>query len=116
MSKKDTLKICIIGMPGSGKSTIGRILSKKINYEFTLKEKQLGVKKIIVSTSQEPGEGEHKLFDYLRKNDLTNDNIALYGLDSDLIMLSIFHMNYCNNIYNFREAPEFIRNSLPVSV
>ena len=91
-------------------------LSKKINYEFTLKEKQLGVKKIIVSTSQEPGEGEHKLFDYLRKNDLTHDNIALYGLDSDLIMLSIFHMNYCNNIYNFREAPEFIRNSLPVSV
>ena len=91
-------------------------LSKKINYEFTLKEKQLGVKKIIVSTSQEPGEGEHKLFDYLRKNVLTHDNIALYGLDSDLIMLSIFHMNYCNNIYNFREAPEFIRNSLPVSV
>lgn len=91
-------------------------LSKKINYEFTLKEKEFGVKKIIVSTSQEPGEGEHKLFDYLRKNDLTNDNIALYGLDSDLIMLSIFHMNYCNNIYNFREAPEFIRNSLPVSV
>ena len=34
MTKKDTLKICIIGMPGSGKSTIGRILSKKINYKF----------------------------------------------------------------------------------
>ena len=32
--KKDTLKICIIGMPGSGKSTIGRILSKKLNYKF----------------------------------------------------------------------------------
>ena len=91
-------------------------LSKKINYEFSLKEKELGVKKIIVSTSQEPGEGEHKLFNYLRNNNLKNDNIALYGLDSDLIMLSIFHMDYCRNIYNFREAPEFIRNSLPVSV
>ena len=34
MLKKDTLKICIIGMPGSGKSTIGRILSKKLNYKF----------------------------------------------------------------------------------
>ena len=34
MSKKNTLKICIIGMPGSGKSTIGRILSKKLNYKF----------------------------------------------------------------------------------
>ncbi len=91
-------------------------LSEKINYEFTLKEKQFNVKKIIVSASDQPGEGEHKLFDYLRTNDLKTDNIALYGLDSDLIMLSIFHMDYCNNIYNFREAPEFIRNSLPVSV
>ena len=34
MAKKDTSKICIIGMPGSGKSTIGRILSKKLNYKF----------------------------------------------------------------------------------
>ena len=34
MAKKNTLKICIIGMPGSGKSTIGRILSEKINYKF----------------------------------------------------------------------------------
>ena len=34
MTKKDTLKICIIGMPGSGKSTIGRILSKKLEYKF----------------------------------------------------------------------------------
>lgn len=91
-------------------------LSEKVNYEFTLKEKQFNVKQIIVSASDQPGEGEHKLFDYLRKNDLKTDNIALYGLDSDLIMLSIFHMDYCNNIYNFREAPEFIRNSLPVSV
>tara|TARA_B100001057_G_scaffold275377_1_gene275606 strand:- start:44 stop:550 length:507 start_codon:yes stop_codon:yes gene_type:complete len=34
MLKKDTLKICIIGMPGSGKSTVGRILSKKLKYKF----------------------------------------------------------------------------------
>ena len=34
MLKKDTLKICLIGMPGSGKSTIGRILSKKLNYDI----------------------------------------------------------------------------------
>ena len=34
MVKKYPLKICIIGMPGSGKSTIGRILSEKLNYEF----------------------------------------------------------------------------------
>ena len=34
MVKKYPLKICIIGMPGSGKSTVGRILSEKLNYEF----------------------------------------------------------------------------------
>ena len=34
MAKKNTSKICIIGMPGSGKSTIGRILSRKLNYKF----------------------------------------------------------------------------------
>tara|TARA_Y100000768_G_scaffold375461_1_gene346295 strand:+ start:692 stop:1198 length:507 start_codon:yes stop_codon:yes gene_type:complete len=34
MLKKDTQKICIIGMPGSGKSTVGRILSEKLNFKF----------------------------------------------------------------------------------
>ena len=34
MVKKFPLRICIIGMPGSGKSTIGRILSEKLDYEF----------------------------------------------------------------------------------
>lgn len=34
MSKKNKKRICIIGMPGSGKSTIGRILSEKLNYKF----------------------------------------------------------------------------------
>ena len=67
--------------------------------------------KIVFSPSSEPGEGEHKLFEYLRKNKNTEDNIALYGLDSDLIMLSICHLTYCNNIYIFREAPEFIKSS-----
>ena len=52
-------------------------LSEKVNYEFTLKEKQFNVKKIIVSASDQPGEGEHKLFDYLRKNDLKTDNLSL---------------------------------------
>ena len=32
--KKSIKQICIIGMPGSGKSTIGRILSERLNYKF----------------------------------------------------------------------------------
>lgn len=64
--------------------------------------------RVIVSTSQEAGEGEHKIFQYIRYNRtrfLENDNIVVYGLDSDLIMLSLFHFNQykCKNIYTFRE-------------
>jgi len=91
-------------------------LSESIIYAFSFVESKYNVKKVIVSTSTEPGEGEHKLFDYVRNYDMKNDKIALYGLDSDLIMLSIFHLEYCNNIFVFREAPEFLKSSLPIDV
>ena len=83
-------------------------LSKAMNQYFLNKEKQYHVDKIIVSAADEPGEGEHKLFHYIRQNIMTSGNVALYGLDADLIMLSIFHMEYVRNIYIFREAPVFM--------
>jgi 5'-3' exoribonuclease 2 len=89
-------------------------LSEKIEYAFSYVNKKYGIEQVIVSTSNESGEGEHKLFEFLRNNELSNDNVALYGLDSDLIMLSIFHIYQTNNIYIFREAPEFVKNMLPV--
>lgn len=82
-------------------------LSHIINSEFKNKEKYYKVKTIFISCGDEPGEGEHKLFKYIRDNELINYNIAVYGLDSDLIMLSIFHRQYVNSIFIFREAPEF---------
>ena len=89
-------------------------LTSKIQYAFKFTEHKYKVKSVIVSGTDEPGEGEHKLFDYLRNNDCLNENIALYGLDSDLIMLSIFHLQYCKNIYIFREAPEFLKHYFPI--
>ena len=67
---------------------------------------------IIVSGSNQVGEGEHKIFQYIRENPEQhfNDNTLIYGLDSDLIMLSINHLNYCKNIYLFRETPHFIQS------
>jgi 5'-3' exonuclease len=62
---------------------------------------------IIVSCSDEPGEGEHKLFHFARTTDCKMDVIAVYGLDADLIMLSLFHQSYANKIYVFRESPTF---------
>jgi len=92
------------------------LLSARINMHFKGKEKQFNVKNIEVSCSDEVGEGEHKLMEYIRNNDLADSNIAIYGLDSDLIMLSIFHSVHCKNIYVFREAPVFLSSSIPKSI
>ena len=44
--------------------------------------------KYIISDSNEPGEGEHKIMNYMDK--LNKDSInVVYGLDADLIMLSM---------------------------
>jgi 5'-3' exoribonuclease 1 len=63
-----------------------------------------------LSTSQEPGEGEHKLFDFIRKYPEYHDNhtTMIYGLDSDLIILSLNHLSYCKQIQLLREAPAFM--------
>jgi len=71
------------------------------------------VENIIVSTSQEKGEGEHKIFHYIRQlsTDINKeDTHIVYGLDADLIMLSINHLPISPKIYLFRETPEFIKS------
>jgi 5'-3' exonuclease len=76
-------------------------------YKYFKDKKLVDVKHILISCSDEVGEGEHKLFDFVRKTDCSLDTIAVYGLDADLIMLSIFHQQFCRKIYVFREAPTF---------
>jgi 5'-3' exonuclease len=73
--------------------------------------KKLNVKKIIISTSHDFGEGEHKLFAHIRNHpeDHKEQTTIIYGLDADLIMLSINHLPITSNIYLFRETPEFIK-------
>ena len=70
------------------------------------------VKSIIISGSDNVGEGEHKLFKYIRDfPELHKDvNTVIYGLDADLIMLSINHLPIANNIYLYRETPHFIQS------
>ena len=68
---------------------------------------------VIISPSDEHGEGEHKIFQHIRDSPISpGENVAVYGLDSDLIMLSVFHCSPFQNFYIFREAPEFIKSSI----
>ena len=68
----------------------------------------------IISSSSEPGEGEHKILDYMRtypEYHNSRDTVTLvYGLDADLIMLTLNHLHITKNLYLFRETPEFIKS------
>lgn len=83
------------------------MLSLRVKRAFVESGRFFGSKTIIVSGSDEPGEGEHKMFQYMRENVLKSETVAVYGLDADLIMLSVFHCFACENIHIFRESPEF---------
>lgn len=67
--------------------------------------------KVIVSASDEPGEGEHKIYAYIRNNtNHKSESTAIYGLDADLIMLTLNHLRNADKLYLFRETPHFIRS------
>lgn len=62
-----------------------------------------------LSTSSDAGEGEHKLFSFIRDypDKHNKHHTMIYGLDSDLIILSLNHLSICQNISLLREAPAF---------
>lgn len=85
-------------------------LSLAMQFHFGSKTapSKYGVDQIIVATPEEAGEGEHKLYAHLRKNPMTSLQVAaIYGLDADLIMLSLLHLQYVPQLYVFREVPAF---------
>ena len=88
-------------------------LGKSISEHFSPESaRRYGIKNMMVSTSDIHGEGEHKIFDYIRKNSAEHaDQVSvIYGLDADLIMLSINHLPLSRQIYLYRETPEFIKS------
>jgi 5'-3' exonuclease len=63
-----------------------------------------------LSTTQEPGEGEHKLF--LEIQSLPEDqrrSVCIYGLDADLILISLIHHKVTEpyKLHLLRESAEF---------
>ncbi len=87
-------------------------LNKMISNHFAQNKGKYAAKDIFVSTSDIPGEGEHKIFDFIRTSKfVTADSTNIvYGLDADLIMLSMNHLPVNNHIFLFRETPHFIQS------
>lgn len=86
-------------------------LGKQINKHFS-NAKKYGLQEIIVSSSNEPGEGEHKIYKYIRDNPEYHLQCSsvIYGLDADLIMLTLNHLDISPNMYLYRETPHFIQS------
>jgi len=85
--------------------TPGTIFMDKLSRElknFIMYNKLFTNLKVIFSDANNPGEGEHKIMNYLKNNNNFID--VIYGLDADLIMLAMIPDN---NIYLLRESLHF---------
>jgi len=91
---------------------MSKVLKSHMKTNYTDKIKGL---EVIISDTTEFGEGEHKIFQYLKKNKKEkesvhehNETIFIHGLDADLILLSMINLsNY--NIYLMREQDDDIK-------
>jgi 5'-3' exonuclease len=64
--------------------------------------------RVIVSPADEPGEGEQKIMEWVRKQSASLTDIAVYGLDADLIVLALLeHARSDRRVDLFREQTEF---------
>jgi 5'-3' exonuclease len=93
----------------------GTEFMEKLNsalFDYTNRVQNEGELKIkyVLNDSSVPGEGEHKIVHYLRENGgffkSDNCNIIVYGLDADLIMLSM--VLRMDNVFLLREEVEFL--------
>ena len=62
-------------------------------------------RKVVVSPADEPGEGEQKIMDYVRAS--KPHDVVVYGLDADLIVLSLAASTLGVQMDLFREEVEF---------
>lgn len=92
--------------------TPGTVFMNKLN--IALKEHVKTYKfKTILSDSNIPSEGEHKILEFLRENKV-DGNTVLYGLDADLIMLLLtlnisntYIMRFQDQLYKFINMDTF---------
>ena len=89
--------------------TPGSEFMAKLNGVLAETGKKLAIKlglTILVSGTNEPGEGEHKLLSHMRS--VRPESCVIYGLDADLLLLSLMLMDETNaEVHLLREAQEF---------
>jgi 5'-3' exonuclease len=88
-------------------------LNSRMNQYCAEKVREIGTAVLyIYSGSDSPGEGEHKIFEYIRENSQYHKETTtlIYGLDADLIMLCLNHLHISQNIYLYRDTPDFIQS------
>jgi 5'-3' exonuclease len=77
-----------------------------------LKELRMAFPQAVISGTDEHGEGEHKIFRWLRTLDpRERATIALYGLDADLVLISLAQ-RAVGNIYLLRDDDAFSVSAL----
>ena len=84
----------------------GTPFMKKLSLEL---QKTYTDNRFVLSDSDVPGEGEHKILQRIKLSKLSKQskqsNHVIYGLDADLIMLSL--VSNCNTIFLLRERTEY---------
>lgn len=87
------------------------VLSSKINiYLETIRDHY---PQIIFSDSSVPSEGEHKILQHIKTQPI-NHNCVIYGLDSDLIMLSLSTQR--DNVILIRESTLIRNNHVDIEI
>ena len=98
---KDKERICIIGMPGSGKSTIGKQLSKKLKYSFFDTDEEIEKQEKIKIKDLFSIKGE----DYFRAietsifNEIINKKKIVISTGGGLIIKNLDKLKISFNIY-----------------
>lgn len=73
------------------------------NYIILHNDKADATFKFVYSSYKEVGEGEHKIIKYIKNHVQVEDNIVIYGLDADLIILSMTLAVRGYRLYLYRE-------------
>ena len=79
---------------------LSKFLDKKIREDIQGNDKWADLE-ILFSNEKVPGEGEHKLVNYVRKYGRDDESYCIHGMDADLVMLAL--STHKNNFHILRD-------------